>query len=187
MPTFSTPDNLKAPSSTDQMGDWWQWFVDLRNGVQTALNALTNQHAEFTALVTSMPNGGPHDLGVFTRDTAASTNAEFVTVSTSGRLLFNSPGLYAVSGSVNMSTSNDGVATPATGRTFADLQDSAGNVLQRMSMAAGEDRVSYALPNLRIKEPGTVRAFKLFRNIDAGAINNSKVHTRIFVTKLGRL
>lgn len=187
MPTYSTPDNLKAPGPNDELGNWHQWFVDLRNGVQTALNALTNQHAEFTALVTSMPNLGPHNLGVFDLDESNSTNDEFVTPGASGSLVFNSPGLYAVSGSVNMSTANDNVATAATGRTFIDLQEANGAILQRMSMATGEDRVSYALPNLRIKAPGTVRQFKLFRNIDGGAVNGSRVHTRLFITKLGRL
>lgn len=183
----TTPDNLRYPTGPTKVGRLWQHFKNLADDTQLALNSLTNQHAEFTAQVVSMPNGQVLDLGVFVLDAAASTNDQFVVPSTSGRLIFNSPGLYAVSGSVNMSTTNDSIATPATGRTFIDLQDANAAILQRMSMASGEDRVSYSLPNLRIKAPGTVRAFKLFRNIADAQINGSKVNTRIFVTKLGRL
>lgn len=141
---------------------------------------LALSHAEFTSQIT-LANGGPNLLGTFTLDATKTTDTTFISPSTSGILIINNPGVYAVSTVTAMYNPFPTVAA-ATGRTFLDLSFTLSAAdLQRVSIVVGEDRGSLSSPNVRSTIASQNLYFEIFKNTTA----NADVRTRVRITRIG--
>ncbi len=136
-------------------------------------------HAEFTAQLTAVAEGGPVQIGVLAPDAAMTPRAGFATPGASGVLTLQA-GLYAISFFMAFVMSDGTTAQPATGRTFIDVQNAAGVPLARANMVPPEDKVLVGVPNLYMPSSGSVR-FALYKTT-GGSLGYAR--SRIRVTQL---
>lgn len=142
---------------------------------------LFTPHIEFTASKGSFANGVVTLVGNFSLDNTPTTDANLAVPGGDGIITIARPGLYAVS---SLSRMNSTGSNPATGRTFLDFalssDDSA--LVQRVSIATGEDTGSITMPNLRITAANTDCYFKIYRTV---ATTSIAVNTRVRITRIG--
>lgn len=115
-------------------------------------------HTEWTFTSAANAAGGVNPVGPFQIDAATSTSQNQAAASStpkSGQIIIADPGVYAYSATLGS------VGSPApgfSGRTFLDLSYSSDTslappIVNRTSIAVGEDRGTITVPNLRTTIP----------------------------------
>lgn len=155
-----------------------EWIFDL-GGWRLAL-----AHVELTASRQVQFNAVQYFVGAFSIDSAASTDTSLVTTPSEGTIRFVNSGVYALSSTTRLRRGD--TWEPATGRTFLNLSvfPDIEDIIQRTSIAAGEDTGSLSVPNVRVP----VADYGVYMHVyktTATETTDLRAETRVRITRIG--
>lgn len=143
---------------------------------------LSLPYAEYTTTVSNVPDGIAVLLGTYVIDSAQSTDSSMLIMPSTGIIRFVNAGIYSVQSHTQLRNSGDTTWAAVTARSFIDLGLLSTDPIHRSMVGAGEDQISFSMPNLRVPANNTDYQHTIFKT---NGNSTTLVKTRLRIARLG--